>query len=186
MNHPQNENEVYEAVRSGELEIDESGRVWRLKKRTYDRWTGGVKTTPCTRVRAEMSNKHYLQVRMMRDGNRLYAAAHRLVWLHFRGPIPLGLTVNHKNGVKTDNLPTNLELATYSEQRIHAVRQLGAQHWDCAGEHNPKAQVTAEQISAIRSRRASGEQAKAIAASLGLTAKMVSAICRRRTWKHVT
>lgn len=47
-------------------------------------------------------------------------AAHRLVWETIHGPIPDGLTINHRDGVKTNNRPDNLELATPSEQVEHA------------------------------------------------------------------
>ena len=53
MAHKQSENLVYKLVLSAELEIDAEGRIWRVAKRTFDRWTGGTKVTPCTRVRAE-------------------------------------------------------------------------------------------------------------------------------------
>jgi len=109
MKHPHSEVEVYEAVKSGELEIDQQGRVWRVAKRSGNRWTGGAAATPCPRVRAEMINGlGYLQVRLMVAGKRHHAAAHRLVWFHFNGPIPDGVTVNHKNGVKSENWPDNL------------------------------------------------------------------------------
>jgi hypothetical protein len=187
MHHPQHEHAVYQAVLDGELEIDHCGRIWRLKKRTYDRWTGGTKTTSCKRVRAEIMNgAGYLQVRMMRDCIRIGAAAHRLVWRHFRGPIPDGITINHKNGVKSQNEPDNLEQATYSEQRLHAIRVLGAKHADVRGEKHPKAQVTSEQVLDIRRRRRSGERIKDIAEVFGMRPKAVSSICCNRTWRHLS
>ena len=68
MAHKQSENLVYKLVLSAELEIDAEGRIWRVAKRTFDRWTGGTKVTPCTRVRAEQKTPDgYLQVRAMID-----------------------------------------------------------------------------------------------------------------------
>lgn len=188
MKHPQNELHVYEAVKTGELEIDGKGRIWRVKKRTADRWTGGVKTTPCKRVRAEMSNgSGYLQVRVMRNGKRFYAAAHRLVWLHFNGPIPQGKTINHKNksGDKGNNRPKNLEPATYSEQRLHAIRVLGAKHWNCEGQNHPKTKLKDADVMEMRRLRRRGFMVKDIAAKFGMNKKAVSFITTGRTWKHL-
>lgn len=186
MQHKQAELIAYKAVETGELEIDSEGRVWRLKKRTYDRWTGGTKTTPCRRVRAEIGKAgNYLQVRVMFEGKRHYAAAHRLVWLHFKGPIPDGITINHEDGIKSHNHPDNLELATYSDQRIHAITKLGARHWDCRGEQHPKAILTEESARLALIRRQNGEQITIIAKSLGVRPNVISALCRGVTWKHI-
>ena len=61
----------------------------------------------------------------MIDKARVNASAHRLVWRHFHGPIPDGMTINHKNGKKQDNRPENLEVMTYAEQTKHAIDVLG-------------------------------------------------------------
>ena len=186
MAHKQSENLVYKLVLSAELEIDAEGRIWRVAKRTFDRWTGGTKVTPCTRVRAEQKTPDgYLQVRAMIDGKRHYAAAARLVWLHFKGPIQQGLTANHKDGVKDRNHPDNLELATYSEQRLHAVRVLGAGHHDVKGSNHPKARVSEVDVLWMRGLRAQGWRVRDIAERFGTTPNAVSLACRGKTWKHV-
>jgi hypothetical protein len=186
MRHPHREVEVYGAVRSGELEIDSEGRVWRVAKRTGNRWTPGSRVTACERVRAEMENgTGYLQVRAMVEWKRFYAAAHRLVWLHVNGPIPDGMTINHKNGDKTDNRPANLELASYSEQRVHSRDVLGARAHKPAGALNPKCQTTEAAVVEMRRLRAAGMMVKEIAERFGMKPKAVTAICTRRTWAHV-
>ena len=45
---------------------------------------------------------------------------HRLVWQHFRGPIPPGYQINHIDGNKSNNAIGNLELVTPSENARHA------------------------------------------------------------------
>ncbi|HLF13216.1 MAG TPA: HNH endonuclease signature motif containing protein [Gammaproteobacteria bacterium] len=186
--HKQSELMVYRLVQSGELEIDSEGRIWRLMKRTYDRWTGGTRVVRCKRVRAENAlgkSNDYLQVRAMIDGKRHHAMAARLVWLHFKGPIPQGITVNHEDGMKPNNRPSNLELATYSEQRHHAIKQLGARHADVRGSRNPKAQTTEAAVMTMRQKRAAGARVKDIAASVGMRPGAVSAIVCGTNWKHV-
>ena len=141
--------------------------------------------TPCKRVRAElMTPQGYLQVRAMIGGKRHYAAAARIVWHHFKGPIPQGMTVNHEDGVKPNNKPNNLELATYSEQRHHAIQTLGARHADVRGSKHPKTNLTEADVLAMRSARAAGAKVKALAAQYSVTQNAASQICLGTTWKH--
>lgn len=184
--HKQSELAVYRLVELGELEIDAQGRIWRVKKRTFDRWTGGTRVTPCERVRAEIGRpgNNYLQVRAMIDGKRHYAAAARLVYLHFKGKIPQGLTINHEDGLKPNNSPKNLELATYSEQRHHAIKVLGARHHDVRGSRHPKTDLTEAKVLGMRAERAAGARVKDIAARYGVSPNAASQICLGTTWKH--
>jgi len=92
-------------------------------------------------------------VRSMKGGKRFCTGAHRLVYRHFNGPIPDGLTINHKNGEKQDNRPENLEVVTYSENTKHAYR-IGLMNED--GERNPAAKLSNDSIKLIREEYAKG------------------------------
>lgn len=175
-----------ELVREGELEVDAEGRIWRLQKRLPNRVTRAITRYPCTRVRAEYRQRQgYLLITTTIEGTKTVTGAHRVVWAHANGPIPAGLTINHKNGVKDDNRPENLELATMSEQRRHAVDVLNVNRNRPKGSLNPKAQLKEADVLEIRRMRAEGMMVKDIAAEYDMTAKAVSAICRRRTWLHI-
>jgi hypothetical protein len=175
----QNEEFVYQAVLNGDLEISLDGTIWRLRKRGWDRWKHQVVSRPCKRVRAEHDCGAYLQVRIMLDGVRVYALAHRLVYRHFKGAIPDSLTINHEDGKKKRNHPDNLELATYSEQQIHATRILKVGHaCNQDGMNNSMAVLTDKQVAEIRERRASGEKLVPIATDYGIAFQTVSRIAR--------
>lgn len=175
---------VYKAVVRGELEIDKEGRIWRVLLRHGTRWGSGVQVIPCERRRAEnRTGRIYLQVRVMVDWVRTHCMAHRLVWRHFNGPIQQGLTINHKNGKKDDNRPENLELATYSEQQIHATRILKVGHaCNQNGEKNSMAKLTEAMVREIRRRRRAGENLIPIAKDFGIAMQTVSRIVRRDRW----
>ena len=114
----------------------------------------------------------------MFESVRVHAMAHRLVWLHLHGPIPSGLTVNHKNGTKTDNRPSNLELATALEQAHHARQVLRRGKLDQFGTRNAMVKLTTEQVQAICSRRADGELIRVLAADYGVREQTISRIAR--------
>jgi hypothetical protein len=172
-------------VKSGELEIDTDGRIWRLMKRGGNP-TRNYAVRPCPKVRAEFKTRDgYLLVTTTINGEKTTASAHRMVWTYFRGLIPDGLTINHLNGKKDDNHLANLDLATLSEQRRHAIDVLNVNRNRPKGERNPKAQTTAEQVIEMRRSRAMGMPVKDLAAVYGMKPKAISAICCRRTWKHI-
>lgn len=175
-----NEVVVYESVKSGEMEIDAEGRIWRLKRRrSYGR------IGPCERTRAEVSNGRYLQVKVTTSDGRKYAAAHRLVWHHFNGPIPPGKTVNHKDGVTDNNRPLNLELATSKEQTEHAYAVLKRKRAGPAGESNIKTHLVDSDVRAIRARAGRGEPLDAIARAYNISRDAAYRIVSRRSWKHI-
>lgn len=52
---------------------------------------------------------------------RLSCSVHRLVAIHFIPNPENKRTINHINGIKTDNRTINLEWATYSENSLHSL-----------------------------------------------------------------
>lgn len=173
-------------VQSGELEIDTEGRIWRLRKRGGCRYPGFVQVVHCNRVRAEFrQGQGYLQIATTISGVRTTTMAHRVVWAHFNGEIPTGLTINHRNGVRDDNRPANLELATMSEQRLHSIYVLNSKRWRPQGALHPKTKLTEENVREMRALRAAGVRVVSIANRFSMNPRAVSAICQRRTWKHL-
>lgn len=171
---------VYAAVEAGEIEIDTRGRLWRVAVRRRDRWGGDPKSVPCKRRAADRIHRNgYRVMHAMIDGVRMGTPSQRLVWLHFKGSIPDGLTVNHKNGKKRDNRPRNLELTTRSEQMIYTTRVLKrgmAAHQ--TGEANPFAKLTKREVRKIRAERARGAKLKTIAKRYGVSFQHISLVVR--------
>jgi len=100
----------------------DGGRVVRTRPGTHRTYVGRA-------LNPKPDRAGYLRVSL--DYKSVYV--HRLVAEAYYGPSEL--EVNHKNGIKSDNSPKNLEYVTPSENVKHAYRsglktaKRGAEHW---------------------------------------------------------
>jgi hypothetical protein len=147
-NHKLNERLLIEYVHSGEWTIID-GKIWCNKKR-LGRKKGGVIFYDVEPYRIERLTKEgYLSIRGSINGKRYSGFAHRLIWQYYNGDIINGLTINHKDGNKTNNVLENLELATYLEQSKHSREVLG-NIIDQYGEKNPSFKLKDSEVISIR------------------------------------
>lgn len=107
--------------------------------------------------------------------------AHRFIWEWVYGPVPDGLEINHKNGIKIDNRIANLEVVTKSENIIHAYRNGLARGGK--GAKNPMAKLTERDIVEIR--RNQGATGRDLARRFGVSYAAISLIRNYKTWEHV-
>lgn len=128
--------------------------------------------------------KGYLKYRLGEcDGTRQAKRrfAHRIIYEAFYGPIPEGVTVNHRDGKKANNAPDNLELATYQEQITHA-RSLELTR--TFNGHRPH--LTADDVREIRRLRIEQHMGtSALAKRYGVVPGTIGHIIARRSWKHI-
>lgn len=118
-------------------------------------------------------------------GLRKCRLAHRLVGEAFLGDIPDGKQINHKNGVKDDNRPENLEYVTCGENVRHAYRELNCSDTRSRGSDHYGAQLTEESVREARARKQSGESYASIARSMGFSYHAIWDCVNRRSWKHL-
>ncbi len=176
---------VYSAVKSGDLEIDAEGRIWRVRRKV--RSGGGFVSRPCRRVRAESGSKPARAVKVRIGGRSYTTSASRLIWLHCNGPIPPGMQVKHLNGKRDDNRPANLALATPSDLQVHRLRVHGSRNWarNQRGERDRSAKLTAANVRTIRAARSRGVPGVEVAERYGVSQGTVSNISSGRIWGHV-
>ena len=175
----------------GTFSVDEKGNIWRQKEQEGGSRMGSPATEkilPEPR-RAETGRSHgYLRIQHTYKGVRIRAYAHRIVWMIAnKSEIPAGLQINHKNGLRTDNNPSNLELVTSQENSMHAgqiLKTLGKK--EQKGEKNTSAKLTAEQVLVIRRLWDKKELSQSkIAIRYKVSQQTIHEICSRKTWKHL-
>ena len=115
---------------------------------------------------------------------------HRKVVEAFCGPIPEGMQVNHKNGIKDDNRLENLEVVTPGENILHSFRVLGRKppvFPRKKGEDHYKARLTENDVREIRRLALERRMTQArIAEIYSIPQSNVSAIHLRKSWPHVS
>lgn len=149
--------------------------MWFISK-DGDVWTGkhNKMMTPTT------NGVGYYQLIYRDKGTRKKHYIHRLVAKVFIGPIEKGLCVNHKDGIKSNNHYTNLEIVTRKENNDHAVETGLRKKW--RGSVHPQAKLTESDVLAIRRRVASGEKRVEVAKDYGIVCGTVSDIIIGKSW----
>jgi hypothetical protein len=139
--------EIWKPVASTKnlIEVSSLGRARRVERPlVYS--DGRQGTLPAAMLRLTVQSTGYPSVSF--SGKHLLV--HRLVAEAFLPPASetfASKTINHKNGIKTDNRPENLEYATYQQNNKHARRTgLNKQH----GENTNLSKYSDRFINAVR------------------------------------
>ena len=188
------ESAIMEAVKRGELRVDNAGRVWRCMDRRGNRYCSAmVSLKEMPEKRAEHRTPlGYLQLRMMIDGKRHHVGAHRIVHRTLLGTIPVGMVINHKNGIKDDNRPENLEVVTPSQNNIHCIRVLKTgKAANQNGEQNHRHKLTLAEVADIRTyadyiqrdvKTRHGRTISMLASKYGVAYQTIWDIIKGRAW----
>lgn len=156
---------IPEIIESGIYKIDESGRIFTKRN------LGGHVTDrfrPCL----NKDGRGYLRIRHRGK----FVSQHRIVFFYFNRFLK-DLPINHKNGIRTDNRPENLELVSVAENNLHRFRVLG--HRAVIG--NPDASL--ERAKKIMQLRDDGMSVRQISAVLGVAKSTVSYTINGKIWK---
>lgn len=154
----------------GIYEVSNYGRLRRVSQRSD---AVQHKRTPARILSPKINHHGYARASLAFGGKPFWCSVHTLVAEAFLGHNPGGLTVNHKNGVKSDNRVSNLEWATRRRQGQHAV-QRGLQS---------RAKLTIAAVSAIL---ASPSTPNSVwMEQFGVSRAAIQNVRTGRTWAHV-
>lgn len=110
----------------GTYQISSHGRVKRKERVTYRPDNGKFRyTLPELLLNPTVGKIGYAYITIKVNGYSSKKTIHRLVGMSFIENPENKPCINHKNGIKTDNIVSNLEWCTVSENLIHSHRVLG-------------------------------------------------------------
>lgn len=157
-----------------EYVVSNNGDVFSLPRR------GAWKTK---KLKPQINHNGYERVTLLKNGNRSYLFVHRIVADNFIENPLTKRTVNHKDGIKTNNNVENLEWATHSENAQHAVDNNLTHR--AKGEEMSKV-LTETDIHKILELRKCGMTYKAIGELVGRPKSTIQSIMNGRRWNHIT
>lgn len=126
----------------------------------------------------------YVRASLVKDGVWKHVGVHILVVEAFsdQARLPEQTHINHLDGIKTNNVPGNLEYSTPSGNAKHAQEHgLTPPPPILYGEAHPRSKLTDYQVAEMRRLRGLGFTYKDIGFLFGVTGTQVSRVCRFET-----
>lgn len=152
-------------------------RIRNGKEQTFSAAFKERTLTPCV-------GKHgYLEVAAMKQGKRTKHLLHRLVGIAFVPGYAEDLSINHIDGNKTNNHPSNLEWVSLARNTQH---QWETGLVDLRGENQPGHKLTTKQVVYIRRLLAQGIPAHTLAIIAGVSHGLIDMIRDGKRWPTVT
>jgi hypothetical protein len=134
------------------------------------------------RILSPLRRNGYVAYTIKKDRVYYNRYAHRLLVDAFLGPIPKGMQVNHKNGIRDDCRLENLEIVTNAENRAHSYRVLGVKPNKPSVFGN--AVLDWERVGRIREEYAAGGTSHSILAKkYGVCRRTILEVCLKRRWR---
>lgn len=174
--------ELWKPVSEWPYEVSNVGRV-----RSKDRiilCSNGNKRPMIGKVLKANTYLPYYTVLLKKSGNkptRVYI--HVLVALAFIGKKPPGFCVNHKDHNKRNNLVSNLEWVSYSDNLNHGLT--GPRGITRFGEGHSGSKLTNKTCTAIIKGLESGVKSRHLAKIFGVSESIISRIKHGKNWKHM-
>jgi len=174
--------EIWKPIKGfeGYYEISNMGRVKSLERMVPSGILGFHRKQNEIILKAAQDGYGYLFVCLHKNNLKKYKKIHQLIASAFVTGEKKGLQVNHKNGIRTDNSPENLEWITPKENTWHAIMILGKKR---SKENHWKHKITATQVEEMRELYKTGKYSQIeLAKRYGIHRGQLSKICNHKSW----
>jgi len=161
----------------GLYQISNSGKVKSLLRKAKNS-RGSDKVYPEKLLKLKTNNDGYFAVTLIKNHVKKTINIHRLVACAFIDNLQNKKTVNHINGVKTDNNVNNLEWATVYENIQHAIKH-GLRKAP-KGEKHGNSKLTDEEAEYIRNNYIKYNNCNKLADMFGVTRGCIAGIAAGR------
>ncbi len=142
---------------------------------------------PPKMLKRHLSAKGYVRAPLSytKDGIKVRreCTVHRLMGLAFIPNPDNKPQINHKDGVKTNNVLSNLEWVTGSENQIHSFRVLGREIF--RGQRSVLAKITDADAKFIKDQIKMGTKQIRLAERFKVHYNTISMIKRGLSWRHI-
>ncbi len=133
-------------------------------------------------IKASKIKGGYCMVHLCKDKKNYGLYVHRIVARAFLGECPPKHEVNHKDGNRTNNILSNLEYMTRSENNYHAYRVLGRKAAPTYGIKHHFAKLNPKKAQKARELHKAGQTFAFIGRFLGVHWTSIRSIIRGKTW----
>jgi hypothetical protein len=167
-------------------QVSNLGRVRGLDRIIIDK-NGKKKRIKGQIIKPQYATNGYLFIRPCKNGIKSNFLLHRIVAQMFISNPQNKQEINHKDFNKTNNVFTNLEWCTHSENHKHLFHKGIRNKYfiNNTGSNNGRTRLTEDKVKQIKILLLNGKKHKDIAKLYDVSKSVVDQISSGKNWKHV-